>query len=191
MTLRTDEAHASDPGAESPIDWQAALAEHGGWLRSVLLARLGERQAVDDVMQEVSLAAVEQRAPLADRGKIAPWLYRLAVTQALLYRRRMGRRRKLTAGYAERVRPTEADSRTSDPLEWLLSDERQKLVRQALQRLPPRDAEILLLKYGEGWSYHEIASRLGIGHSAVETRLHRARRKLRNELTALDVTSDT
>lgn len=184
MTRRTDEAHASDPGAESPIDWQAALAEHGRWLRSVLLARLGERQAVDDVMQEVSLAAVEQRAPLADRGKIAPWLYRLAVTQALLYRRRMGRRRKLTENYAQRVRPSEGDSRTTDPLDWLLADERQKLVRQALARLPPRDAEILLLKYGEDWSYHEIAARLGIGHSAVEARLHRARRRLRDELAA-------
>ncbi len=184
MTLRTDEAQASDRGAESPIDWQAALAEHQRWLRSVLLARLGEPQAVDDVMQEVALAAVEQRAPLADRSKVAPWLYRLAVTQALLYRRRMGRRRKLTTNYAERVRPSEGDSRTRDPLEWLLDDERQSLVRQALGRLPARDAEILLLKYGEDWSYHEIAARLGIGHSAVEARLHRARRRLRDELMA-------
>jgi fructose-1-phosphate kinase PfkB-like protein len=33
--------------------------------------------------------------------------------------------------------------------------------------------EILLLKYTENWSYHEIAAKLGITHSAVETRLHR------------------
>ena len=38
-----------------------------------------EPQAVDEVMQEVSLAAVKQAAPLADRSKVAPWLYRLAV----------------------------------------------------------------------------------------------------------------
>lgn len=169
------------------IDWQAALAEHGRWLRSVLMARLGERQAVDDVMQEVALAAVEQRSPLNDPAKVAPWLYRLAVTQALLYRRRMGRRRKLTEGYAERVRPSEADSRTVDPLAWLVADERRELVRAALEKLPPRDAEILLLKYGEDWSYHEIAARLGVGHSAVEARLHRARRRLRSELAAMDV----
>lgn len=169
------------------IDWQAALTEHGRWLRSVLMARLGEPQAVDDVMQEVALAAVAQRAPLNDPTKVAPWLYRLAITQALLYRRRMGRRRKLTEGYAERVRPSEADSRTADPLAWLVADERRSLVRVALDKLPPRDAEILLLKYGEDWSYHEIAARLGIGHSAVEARLHRARRRLRAELATMDV----
>lgn len=52
--------------------------------------RLGEWQAVDEVMQEVSLAAVRQKAPLHDPTKVAPWLYRLAVTQALLYRANEG-----------------------------------------------------------------------------------------------------
>ncbi|HEV7226323.1 MAG TPA: sigma factor-like helix-turn-helix DNA-binding protein, partial [Pirellulales bacterium] len=41
--------------------------------------------------------------------------------------------------------------------------------------------------YTEDWSYLEIAARLGIGHSAVEARLHRARGRMRRELAALDV----
>lgn len=187
MTQSTNQAHADGQGSPAAVDWQAALAYHDRWLRTIVFARVGERQAVDEVMQEVSLAAVEQRAPLADPAKVAPWLYRLAVTKSLLYRRRMGRQRKLTEGYAERVRPTEADARTSDPLAWLLADERRKLVRTAMERVPRRDAEILLLKYTEDWSYHDIAARLGIGHSAVESRLHRARARLREELTALNV----
>jgi RNA polymerase sigma-70 factor (ECF subfamily) len=185
MTKATGTGQPS--GQRAAIDWPAVLAAHDRWLRTVLYARLGDRQAVDEVMQEVSLAAVEQKAPLADASKVSPWLYRLAVTQSLLYRRRMGRRRKLMEGYGERVRPSESDSKTPDPLAWLLADERRKLVRVALDRLPARDAEILLLKYGEDWSYHKIAEHLGIGHSAVETRLHRARQRLRQELTALHI----
>jgi len=187
MTLTTSEARRDASGSTPPVDWQAELTRHDRWLRTIAIARLGESQAVDEVMQEVALAAVRQSAPLADAEKVAPWLYRLTVTQALLYRRRMGRRRKLTEGYAERVRPTEGESRTADPLAWLLADERRKLVRTALAKLPKRDAEILLLKYTEDWSYHDIAAHLGIGHSAVEARLHRARRRLRSELAALDV----
>jgi RNA polymerase sigma factor (sigma-70 family) len=169
------------------IDWQAALAEHGRWLRTVIRARLGEPQAVDEVMQEVSLAAVKQSSPLEDASKVAPWLYRLAVTQSLLYRRKMGRSRKLTDRYAERNRPKEGDNRESDPLDWLLSEERRTKIREAMQRLPKRDAEMLLLKYSENWSYNQLAEHLGISHSAVESRLHRARRKLRTELIALEV----
>ena len=95
--------------------------------------------------------------------------------------------RKLADRFAARFRPTEADTRSTDALDWLLLDERRQMVRQALKRLPPRDAEILLLKYTEDWSYHQIAAHLGIGHSAVEARLHRAREKLRNELSTLNV----
>ena len=66
------------------IDWSAALAEQERWLRTVIYARLRQWDGVEEVLQGVALAAVEQRAPLADRSKVAPWLYRLAVWQALL-----------------------------------------------------------------------------------------------------------
>jgi RNA polymerase sigma-70 factor (ECF subfamily) len=170
------------------IDWQAALTQHERWLRTVVLARLREPQAVDEVMQEVALAAVKQAAPLADRAKIAPWLYRLAVLQSLLYRRKCGRRRKLRERYTSEVQHTEGGRPPAlDPLQWLIAEERRGLVRRALAQLPPRDAEILLLKYTENWNYHQIADHLGISHAAVEARLHRARGKLRQELAALIV----
>lgn len=169
------------------VDWVAALAEHDRWLRTIVLARTGEPQAVDEVMQEVALAAVRQRSPLADPAKVAPWLYRLSVRQSLLYRRRMGRKRRREQGYGEEYRPTEEDTRGSDPLGWLLAEERRSLVRTAISRLPRKDAEILMLKYTEGWSYRDIAAHVGISHSAVESRLHRARAQLRRQLAALEV----
>lgn len=171
------------------IDWPAALAQHDRWLRTVVLARLQEPQAADEVLQEVALAAVRQAAPLADAGKVAPWLYRLAVRQALLYRRKCGRRRRLVHRYTEQVRTDPMGANGAlDPLGWLVAEERRAQVRDALARLPRRDAEILLLKYTEHWSYHQIAAHLGVSHSAVEARLHRARRRMREELaTTLSV----
>jgi RNA polymerase sigma factor (sigma-70 family) len=178
-------SNGSTPTAN--IDWQLALAQHDRWLRTVVAARLGQASAIDEVMQEVALAAVRQHAPISDPSKVAPWLYRLAVTQSLMFRRKMGRSRKLTTRYAERFQPTERDTRTAEPLEWLIADERHGLVRQALSRLPRRDAEILLLKYTEDWSYGRIAQHLGISESAVEARLHRARKRMRGELAAREI----
>jgi RNA polymerase sigma factor (sigma-70 family) len=169
------------------IDWSRILAENDRWLRTVVYARLGEPQAVDEVMQEVCLAAVRQKAPINDPKKVAGWLYRLAVTQTLLHRRKMGRRRKMIDRFAQRIRQTGQDNSESDPLDWLLSQERRQKVRQAMKRMVRRDAEILLLKYTEDWSYRDLAERLGISQSAVEARLHRARQRLRAELAALDV----
>jgi RNA polymerase sigma-70 factor, ECF subfamily len=179
----TETTPSPDPAGTAPprLDWAAALAAHDRWLRTAVLARLGERQAVDEVMQEVALAAVAERSPLGDPDKVPAWLYRLAVRQALLYRRKCGRRHRLVDRYARRAGDDEA-SAASDPLGWLLLDERQRLVREALRRLPPRDAEILLLKYTENWSCRDLGERLGISPSAVEARLHRGRQRLREEL---------
>ncbi len=188
MSMAQAPSQGDSQGDEAAIDWQAALAEHDRWLRMVVRARLHEPPAVDDVMQEVALAAVAQAAPIADRSKVAPWLYRLAVRQVLLYRRKHGRRRKLVDRFAEETHPTEVDRRAVDPLDWLVATERGRMIRGALAKLAPRDAEILTLKYSEDWSYHEIAARLGISHSAVEARLHRARARLRDELAAVNVT---
>jgi len=176
------------PTGAASINWSSVLAEHGNWLRTVICARVGEPQAIDEVMQEVSLAAVRQHAPLDDPANVGAWLYRLAVRQSLLYRRKQGRRRKLIDRYAQRNRPSEADQGPTDPLGWLLTKERRVRVREAIGRLPQRDAEILLLKYTEDWNYQALAEHLGVSHSAVEARLHRARQRLRTELAALDVT---
>jgi RNA polymerase sigma-70 factor (ECF subfamily) len=182
-------SNGSPPTAK--IDWQAALAEHDRWLRTVVAARLGEAGAVDEVMQEVALAAIRQKAPISDASKVAPWLYRLAVMQTLMYRRKTGRRRKLTQRYADRFQPTERDTRVAEPLDWMLADERQALVRKALAGIPKRDAEILLLKYTEDWNYKQIATHMGISESAVEARLHRARKRMRGELTAQEVVPES
>lgn len=167
------------------LDWSRLLREHERWLRTVVYARLGEAQAVEEVMQEVALAAVEQKAPLADPSKAGPWLYRLAVRQALLYRRRHGRARKLLDRYAQRETGPAAQDVRPDPLQWLLAAERQQILQRALDRLPRRDAEILLLKYTEDWSYRQIAEHLGTTEGAIQARLHRARSKLRQQLASL------
>src|SRR3954452_10529 len=164
-----------DSNPRTPIDWPAALAEHERWLRTAVYTRLGERLAVEEVLQEVALAAVAQRAPLSDETKVGAWLYRLAVRQALLYRRRRGRRARLAVRYAEVRGADHGPGGAPDPLDWVLLDETRGLVREALARLSRRDAEILLLKYSEDWSYRDLAVHLGVSPADVEARLHRAR----------------
>ena len=170
------------PDARSVV--MQALAEHGRWLRTVLAARGVERSALDDVMQEVCLAAMRSANRLNDASRVGPWLYRIAVVAALQHRRGQGRRRRLRERFADSgAAPLEAVDR--DPLVWLLSAEAQQLVRQAIRNVSSQDTEILLLKYTEDWSYRELAEHLGLSASAVEARLHRARGRLREALMQL------
>jgi RNA polymerase sigma-70 factor (ECF subfamily) len=61
-------------------------------------------------------------------------------------------------------------------------------LREALARLPARQAEVFCLHCLEGWSYHDIARELGASVDSVGVLLHRARKHLRALLAdALDV----
>jgi RNA polymerase sigma-70 factor (ECF subfamily) len=147
----------------------------------VLRARGVEVNALDEVLQEVQVAAVKYADRLRDQTKVAPWLYRIAVTCALQHRRRLGRGKRLIERYAAE----QSEQFEPDPLDWLLADEQRRIVREAIQSLPSRDAELLLLKYTEDWSYRQLADHLGVTVSTIEARLHRAREKMRQTLTRL------
>ena len=56
------------------------------------------------------------------------------------------------------------------------------MIRQAIDALSPKEAELLILKYTENRSYRELAEHVDTTEGAVESRLHRARQKLRSEL---------
>jgi RNA polymerase sigma factor (sigma-70 family) len=112
--------------------------------------------------------------------KAPAWLYRLAVIRSIRYRRQRARQRKRLARLA--AESNGHASAVDDPFEWLLGEERRELVRRALEQLAGRDAEILILKYHERWSYRRIAALLNVSESAVDARVFRARERLRSKL---------
>jgi len=137
----------------------------------------------------VALAAVEQRWPLDSADAVAPWLHRIAVIASARYLRQLGRGRRAARGLAEQ-QATSGNGAAPDPLVLLMRRERLTITRQAMLRLAPRDSEILLLKYGERWTYRQIAAQLGITEKAVDSRLLRAREQLRRELALLGIDED-
>jgi RNA polymerase sigma factor (sigma-70 family) len=179
---------ASNSAGNSAGDWRCAWTEHQRWLRTVLFARLRNHEAVDEALQQIAIAAARSAHNLCDQTKLAPWLYRIALTTVLQHRRNAGRHKKRLRAYADTASQVD-ETREHDPLSWLIAKETRQLVRQALADLPGRDSEILLLKYTENWSYRELSEHLGLSTSAIEARLHRARHKLRQALAKLEVTA--
>ncbi len=166
----------------SPLE---ALALYGHWLKAVAVARLRTTDGADDVMQDVAAAAMRNWGTLQSPEKAKPWLYRLTVRAALMHRRSLGRARKRVNEAAEMqaLRHGRSDSIGGpDPLQVLLSGERALLLRRALQMMPTRDAELLMMKHVDDCSYKEIASRLGVTVPVIEMRLFRARQKMRSLL---------
>lgn len=71
----------------------------------------------------------------------------------------------------------------ADPHDPLRAVEDEDWVAWVVDRLPPRDREIALLRYCEGLEIAEIAERCGIRRNAVDQALFRVRRAVREKLT--------
>jgi len=88
------EHHALANHGDIPqMDWGSLLIQNQSWLRGVILARTGEPQAVDEVWQELSLAAVA--APRIESTKASAWLYRVAVIRSIRHRRQQARQQQV------------------------------------------------------------------------------------------------
>ena len=188
-TDRSDEKKSSNvPDYLLPngqIDWGVALRENERWMRSTIALRVGEAAAVDEVFQEVALAATSQKAPLRDVAKLGSWLYRLVVIQSALYRRKVGRKRKLLKRYAEEVISSQNQYSQTEPIDWLLSKERQTMIRNALATLSEEERNILLMNYRDELSYRDLAAKLHSTELAVQSKLHRARARLKRAVLKL------
>jgi RNA polymerase sigma-70 factor (ECF subfamily) len=150
-------------------------------LFSFLWAATHDRDAAEDLLQDLFLRLVREersgRAPEAVR----PWLYRVASNLVIDRGRRMatGRRwleRLLSPGQSE-----PADAR-------LMRHEDAASVERALEHVPPV-ARVALLMSGSGFSGEEIAVAIGRSHGATRSLMSRARMTIRHELAAEGVTS--
>lgn len=169
--------------SDGSIDWISALEDNEKWMKSKIARQIGEYSAVDEVFQDVALAAVKQKSPLRDPSKIGAWLNRLVVIQSALYRRSLGRKRKLLQKIeAQTESISDSDYLQHNPLDWLLDKERNQYVQLALSKLSGDEQNILMMKYAEDKSYQDIAQELGLTVSSVQSKLHRARIRLKKLL---------
>lgn len=146
-----------------------------------LLARLVQNIAeADDLAQETFVRVWQQRKKFRIGSAFRPWLFAIAVNLAR-NRLRWWRRRpavSLDAWLETAPEKEPSGSGISQPAE-LEQRERVESIRAAVAALPAELREVLILFEYEELSQRDIATALGCTPKAVETRLYRAREKLR------------
>ncbi len=141
-------------------------------VRAVALSVLSDPASAEDAAQETFLRAFRRAADFRGEGPVAAWLCRIAVRVAHDALRRAARRERL----ARRLGVV-----SPDPDDRLR--ERADLAR-AMRSLAAEESEPLLLKVVVGMTYREIAEAAGVPAGTIQTRVHRARKKLLALVTA-------
>jgi RNA polymerase sigma-70 factor (ECF subfamily) len=113
---------------------------------------------------------------------VRPWLYAIATNQAIDALRREGRHQTIRLNMeAEDGNDAELphlltvlESRTPGPLEQLQGEERKRLIRASVDKLPDFLKQVVILAYYQGLKYKDIADILEIPVGTVKSRLHTA-----------------
>jgi RNA polymerase sigma-70 factor (ECF subfamily) len=147
--------------------FQALFVERSAALYSYIDRVSGDPALAEDIVQEC-FVKLHRRGAMPDDPPA--WL--LAVANNLLRDAHRGvtRRQRLTSTWRSDL-PLGGDAAPADAL--TLAAEQVERVRHALDRLPLRDRQLLLMRH-EGYRYREIAAALGLIPTSVGTMLVRA-----------------
>jgi RNA polymerase sigma-70 factor (ECF subfamily) len=158
----------------------AVLVER--YMRRAYFAALGLVGSHDDALdlsQEAFARAFRARRSLDPERPFYTWLYSILRNLCFNFvRDRKLRRRKLEGASSWLVEQASARASQASPERQALASEVRERLHAAIEQLPDREREMLVLKEFEGLRYREIAELLGVPIGTVMSRLYTARRHL-------------
>jgi RNA polymerase sigma-70 factor (ECF subfamily) len=145
---------------------------------------LRDQEEALDVSQEAFVKAYRSLPKFKGDSAFYTWLFRITMNLALDRRRQRIARAKSLGGEAVSPEEWERTAVSSDtpPDEEAVSADRRARIGQALESLPEHHRAIIILSDIQGLSYREIAEVLAIPMGTVMSRLHNARKRLRDVL---------
>ena len=175
---------------------------YGALMLRVALMHVRSRAVAEEVVQEAWLGVIRGLDRFEGRSSLKTWILRIVANLARTRAVREQRSVPLSslepvgdepAVDPDRFRPADHPMYPGGwsvpphawarlPEESLVADETLKLVREAIDRLPTRQQEVITLRDVEGWDSDEVCAALDLSEGNQRVLLHRARSKVRQDL---------
>src|SRR5574341_2556373 len=178
---------------DSELDFQKIYDAFQPKILRYLARWVGEDEA-EDLTQEVFVKVGLALENFRGESKLSTWLYRIA-TNAALDRLRSPSFQQITQNGISSTPVENVDAEIVDRNAWtgekvpvpeqqIVRKEMNECILGFMEKLPENYRTVLMLGEFEGLRNNEIAEILGVTLGTVKIRLHRARERLREELTA-------
>lgn len=173
---------------------------HGALLR-VAQIYVSSRAVAEEVVQETWLAVLNGIDRFEGRSSLKTWIFRILANRAKTRAEREGRTIPFSAlrnpegvpepavdadRFQDPEHPRYPGHWASPPTDWpearLLGDETQRLIEEAIKRLPASQRAVIALRDVQGWSAEEVCNALELSETNQRVLLHRARSKVRRAL---------
>ncbi len=162
------------------------VERYGKKVFSYVYRMLGDYHESEDAFQDVFTRIYATIKSFRGRASFSTWLFTVARNTCLdkLRRRKVGRfidRFRVGGGTSEPV------CGRKQPDQLVLEKDTRKTVLEAVGFLPPDQKEVVILKYGVGFTFREISEITGVSESTAKSRMVYALDKMRYHLKAAGI----
>lgn len=157
------------------------VAKHQARVAALAYRLLGWSADVEDVVQEVFLSVLKGLPKFRGQARFSSWLTRIVINKCRTYRHR----RLLWLRWLAKDPPRPQVTSIASAEERTLDQETFERVHRAIQGLPMRYREVVVLRYLEEMPIEAMSDVLGTTTNTIQVRLHRARARLKESLAGL------
>jgi len=165
--------------------FEALMRRHNRRLFRVTRSVLRDSDAAEDAVQEAYLRAFTRLDTYQPTGRFSAWLTRVALNEALMMRRR-DRTDTVSIDEVREELLTHVDQPGNEPPtaeQFVEAAHARALLEHAIDALPENFRMVFVLRVVEGLDVRETAEVLELNSNTVRTRLFRAQRQLRGDLS--------
>jgi RNA polymerase sigma-70 factor (ECF subfamily) len=166
----------------SPAAFEELVAKYQSKVFSMALSFTRNREAADDLAQEVFLKAYLALPRFHGKSEFGTWLYRISINHIKDYLRKKGRAKEVSLDDVQEIAFSNKEQ-TERAEQERETEARRTLVQRFVQGLPEKYRVIVTLRDIQGLAYEQISQALHLSPGTVDSRLHRARRMLRKKLS--------
>jgi RNA polymerase sigma-70 factor (ECF subfamily) len=159
------------------------VQKYQSYIRAITYSATGDMEKSEDMAQNVFVIVWQNLSQLRDHDKLKSWLYQITKNEIVRYYRKESRDILSKSLSANTTKEIEASD--TNPVEIVLSKERQEFIHRALERIPSHYREPLILFYWEGRSVRQVAEMFDLNEATAKKRIFRAREMLKADVEFL------
>ncbi|GAB4365344.1 MAG: sigma-70 family RNA polymerase sigma factor [Calditrichia bacterium] len=147
---------------------------------------VGNKTDAEDIVQETFLRVYKNKHYYKEIAKFSTWVYTIAGNLAKTELRRRKRHKIFSvSNFVNEERDYDIPDREHSPERKVDGTIKEDIIQKAIEKLPPKFKEVIILRDVQGFAYEEISQILNIPLGTVKSRVNRGRLKLQEDLKFL------
>jgi RNA polymerase sigma-70 factor (ECF subfamily) len=171
------------------VAFHAIVERHRSMVYRVAYQFAGNHHDAEDIAQDVFIKVYRSLDRFRQDAQLTSWMYRIVMNACIDYRRRHAPASAAPFGEEAEQKMLNTPEEAPDPEERAYAGELGDVLEAEIQRLPPGQRLVFIMRHHQGLKLGEIAAALGLAEGTVKRQLHAAVHRLRQALTVANITA--